>query len=53
MVAQLRAAGVPVLDRDTGKVLNAMAKSGVFRLSGTLVGTHAFRLYGVELGVQF
>lgn len=53
MVAQLRAAGVPALDRDTGKVLNAMAKSGVFRLGGTLVGTHAFRLYGAELGIRF
>ena len=51
MVAQLRAAGVPALDRDTGKVLNAMVKSGVFRLGGTLVGTHAFRLYAAELGV--
>lgn len=53
MVAQLRAAGIPALDRNTGKVLNAMAKSGVFRLGGTLVGTHAFRLYSSELGVRF
>ncbi len=53
MVAQLRAAGVPTLDRDTGKVLNAMSKSGVFRLGGTLIGTHAFRLYSAELGVRF
>ena len=53
MVAQLRAAGVLALDRNTGKVLNAMSKSGVFRLGGTLVGTHAFRLYSAELGVQF
>ena len=53
LVAQLRGAGVPTLDRDTGKVLNAMAKSGVFHLGGTLVGTHAFRLYSAELGVRF
>lgn len=53
MVAQLRAAGVPALDRDTGKVMNAMTKSGVFRLGGTLVGTHAFRLYSAELGIRF
>lgn len=53
LVAQLRAAGVPALDRETGKVLNAMATSGVFRLGGTLVGTHAFRLYSAELGVRF
>ncbi len=53
MVAQLRAAGVPALDRDTGKLLNAMARVGTFRLGGTLVGTHAFRFYSAELGVRF
>lgn len=53
LVAQLRSAGLPALDRSTGKVLNAMARVGVFRLGGTLVGTHAFRLYGAELGVRF
>jgi len=53
MVAQLRAAGVPALDRNTGKVLSAMARAGTFRLGGTLIGTHAFRLYSVELGVRF
>ncbi|MEQ3648712.1 GSU2403 family nucleotidyltransferase fold protein [Hyphomonas sp.] len=53
LVAQLRAAGVLTLDRDSGKLLNAMAKAGVFRLGGTLVGTHAFRLYSAELGVRF
>lgn len=53
LVSQLRSAGLPPLDRDTGKVLNAMARVGVFRLGGTLVGTHAFRLYSAELGVRF
>ncbi len=52
LVAQLRAAGLLALDRDTGKVLNAIARVGTFRLGGTLVGTHAFRLYGAELGVR-
>jgi hypothetical protein len=52
-VAQLRSAGVPTMDRTTGKVLNAMARVGVFRLGGTLVGTHAFRLYAAELGASF
>ena len=51
LVAQLRAAGLPALDRDTGKVLGAVAKCGAFRLGATLVGTHAFRLYDAELGV--
>lgn len=50
LVAQLRAAGLPTLDRQTGSILAAMARAGVFRLGGTLVGTHAFRLYGAELG---
>ncbi|HSF96422.1 MAG TPA: GSU2403 family nucleotidyltransferase fold protein [Thermohalobaculum sp.] len=31
-------------------MLYAMARAGVFRLGGTLVGTHAFRLYAAELG---
>ena len=52
LVAQLRAAGIPALDRDTGKVLNAIARVGTFQLGGTLVGTHAFRLYSAELGVR-
>ncbi len=52
-VAQLRSAGVPATDRTTGTVLSAMARVGVFRLGGTLVGTHAFRLYGAELGASF
>lgn len=51
LVAQLRAAGLPALDRESGKVLNAMARVGVFRLGGTLVGTHAYRLMSAELGV--
>lgn len=53
LVAQLRSAGLPAVDRQTGKILNAMARVGVFRLGGTLVGTHAFRLYAAELGVSF
>jgi hypothetical protein len=53
LVAQLRSASLPAMDRTTGKVLNAMARVGVFRLGGTLVGTHAFRLYAAELGASF
>lgn len=53
LVAQLRAAGLATVDRQTGSILNAMARVGVFRLGGTLVGTHAFRLYGAELGLTF
>jgi hypothetical protein len=52
-VAQLRSAGLPTMDRTNGTVLSAMARVGVFRLGGTLVGTHAFRLYAAELGASF
>lgn len=53
LVAQLRAAGLPTLDRQTGSILSAMARAGTFRLGGTLIGTHAFRLYAAELGETF
>ena len=52
LVAQLRAAGLPAPDRNTGKVLNAMARVGAFQRGGTLIGTHAFRLYSAELGAR-
>lgn len=48
----LRAEGYLMPDAQTGQVLLAMARAGVFRLGGTLVGTHAFRLYEGELGVR-
>ncbi|MGR3762289.1 nucleotidyltransferase family protein (plasmid) [Roseobacteraceae bacterium NS-SX3] len=48
----LRAEGYLMADAQTGQVLSAMARAGVFRLGGTLVGTHAFRLYEGELGVR-
>lgn len=51
MVAQLRAGGIPGIDRQTGTAIRALARSGVFRLGGTLVGTQAFRHYDLELGV--
>ncbi len=53
LVGQLRAAGLPTLDRQTGSILSAMARAGTFRLGGTLIGTHAFRLYAAELGETF
>ncbi|MFT3725947.1 MAG: GSU2403 family nucleotidyltransferase fold protein [Hyphomonadaceae bacterium] len=52
LVAQLRAGGIAGPDRDTGPMLRALANSGVFRLGGTLVGTHAFRHYDLQLGVH-
>jgi hypothetical protein len=50
MVAQLRAARLPAQDADTGRLLTALARCGVFGVGGTLVGTHAFRLYDAEIG---
>ncbi|MBY0420919.1 MAG: hypothetical protein K2Q06_01360, partial [Parvularculaceae bacterium] len=48
--AALRAARLPALDMTTGKTLRALAGAGAFRLGAVLVGTHAFRLYDLELG---
>lgn len=49
----LRAEGFVTTDRDTGSLLVAFARAGVFRLGGTLVGTAAFGLYQGDLGVRF
>ena len=40
-------------EEETGRLLEAMARNGVFRLGGVLVGTHAFRSYELLLGVKF
>lgn len=48
----LRAEGFRMSDVANGQVVAAMGKVGVFRLGGTLVGTHAFRCYEGELGVR-
>ena len=53
LVRLLRAEGFLPTDAGTGSILNAMAKIGVFRLGGTIVGTHAFRLYEGELGLRY
>ncbi|KGJ01543.1 nucleotidyltransferase family protein [Paracoccus sphaerophysae] len=49
----LRAEGFTATDRETGSLLLAFARAGVFRLGGTLVGTAAYALYQGELGVRF
>ena len=49
----LRAEGFMATDRDTGSLLTAFSRVGVFRLGGTLVGTAAYALYQGELGVRF
>lgn len=49
----LRAEGMIGTDRETGSLLLAFARAGVFRLGGTLIGTAAYALYQGELGVRF
>lgn len=51
LVAQLHAGGIRGPGRKDGPILRALTNSGVFRLGGTLVGTHAFRHYDLVLGV--
>ncbi|MDG3043121.1 nucleotidyltransferase family protein [Roseicyclus marinus] len=48
----LRAEGYLMADAQTGQVLSAMERAGIFRLGGTLLGTQAFRLYEGELGFK-
>lgn len=47
-----REGGLPKMDAQTGKVLLALSKTGIFRLRGVIVGTHAFRCYSGLLGVE-
>ena len=48
----LRAEGFITTDRQTGSLLLAFSRAGVFRLGGTLVGTSAYSFYQGELGVR-
>lgn len=52
LVRLLRSERFLGLDAATGSLVAAMAKAGVFRLGGVLVGTTAFRLYEGELGLR-
>lgn len=50
--ALTRSGTVPEPSARMGKVLEALAVSGVFRLRGVLVGTMAYQTYGPMLGVR-
>jgi hypothetical protein len=52
LIRILRSEGFQQPDRTTGSLFSAMARAGVFRLGGTIVGTNAFRLYEGELGIR-
>ncbi len=53
LIRILRAERFMTVDPGTGSLLASMERAGVFRLGGTIVGTHAFRLYEGELGVTY
>lgn len=53
LIGILRAEGFLGVDAGTGSPMAAMARAGVLRLGGTIIGTHAFRLYEGEPGVRF
>lgn len=52
MVRSLASAGYPRTDPRTGRVLDELARAGVFRSGAVLVGTLAFRCYPGLLGVR-
>ena len=52
LIRLLRAENYMGADAGTGSLFSALAAAGTFRLGGTIVGTHAFRLYEGELGVR-
>jgi hypothetical protein len=52
MVRALVAAGLPSPDDLSGRVVEAIWKSGFFRLRGVLVGTVAFQAYAGPLGIK-
>jgi len=53
LIRILRVEGFLGVDAATGSLMSALARAGVFRLGGTIVGTHAFRLYEGLLGIRY
>lgn len=53
LCAQLRVGGALTADNATGRVIRQLAESGVFRLGGVLIGTHAYIALGNVLGVMW
>jgi len=52
MVAALKRVGLVGPDPLTGRILDAMAREGVFRLRAVVVGTTAYQTYSAILGVR-
>lgn len=53
MASMLILGGCASIDHASAKVINALAASGLFRLGGVLVGTHAYVAMGNMLGVRW
>lgn len=53
LVSLMKAEGMTLPDLATGQLMSALARVGVFRLGGTLVGTHAYRLFEGVIGVRY
>jgi len=52
LIAALRRSGLPAPPDQTGEILEALSRGGVFRLRACLIGTVAFQIYGGLLGVK-
>jgi len=52
LVSSLRSAGLPTPPPMAGALIEALARAGLFRLRGVLVGTVAFQAYAGLLGVR-
>lgn len=53
MASMLMVGGCASIDHASAKVIHALAASGLFRLGGVLVGTHAYVAMGNMLGVRW
>lgn len=52
LIRILRAEGYLPVNGASGRLYSTLARTGVFRLGGTIVGTHAFRHFEGELGIR-
>jgi len=52
LASQLRRSGLPSPTKTEGEVIDCLAKAGLFRLRGILVGSHAFQTYSGMLSVK-
>lgn len=53
LCAQLRAGGAIITDFPSARVIKSLADSGIFKLNGILIGTHAFNVIGNMLGINW